>query len=271
MSAELPNSPWDVIVVGLGGHGSAAFANLAGRENLKVLGIEKFNPAHNQGSSHGKSRIIRTAYFEDPRYVPLLQRSFHLWRELQEQNPSLDILRLTGGIMLGSPTSDVVTGTIASAQKYDLDHEILSADDIKERFPIFEPSAHEIGVLEKNAGYLVPENCVSSYIELGKNRGGEAHFEEEMISWNSEDSENGDIITVETSKSTYRTKKLILTVGAWAPELYGQDIPLKLHVERRVLYWFEPTDLKMYEVIYICIKDVLFIVWIYLISIMHFT
>jgi sarcosine oxidase len=69
---------YDVIVAGLGGMGSAAAAHLAAR-GQRVLGLERFGPAHDRGSSHGGSRIIRQSYFEDPAYVPLLQRASELW------------------------------------------------------------------------------------------------------------------------------------------------------------------------------------------------
>lgn len=255
---------YECIVVGLGGHGSAAVAHLSqrlhssvsdGKEN-KVLGIEKFQRVHNQGSSHGRSRIIRQAYFEDPKYVPLLKRAFQLWRELSEfeslernkcngvdsdSATTENLLNMTGGIMIGLPSSEVVKGTIASVQKHSLTHEILNSSEIKARYPHFSPSEDEIGVLETEAGYLIPEASVEAHLKMAELYKAELRFEESMISW---EVIEPSIVKVETSLGVYYAKKIILSVGAWAPEVYGRDISsqLKLSVERRVLYWFEPQD-----------------------------
>ena len=123
MSAEVHG--YDVIVVGVGSMGSAAVHTLAAR-GLSVLGLENFGPAHDQGSAHGGSRIIRQSYFEGPAYVPLLQRAFEGWRELQEQS-GRDLLRLCGGIYIGDPDNPVVTGSRAAALIHGLPHEVLDA------------------------------------------------------------------------------------------------------------------------------------------------
>src|SRR5436190_7553390 len=73
---------YDVIVLGTGGVGSAALYHLA-RRGAKVLGLDRFPPAHDRGSSHGRTRIIRQAYFEHPDYVPLLKRAYELWFRLE--------------------------------------------------------------------------------------------------------------------------------------------------------------------------------------------
>ena len=73
---------FDVVVVGLGAMGSAALYQLA-RRGVRAVGVERLVPGHDQGSSHGESRIIRLGYFEHPSYVPLLRRTYALWRELE--------------------------------------------------------------------------------------------------------------------------------------------------------------------------------------------
>src|SRR6187455_480652 len=125
MASYLGVSRFDVIVVGLGGMGSAAAAHLSA-SGKRVLGIEQFQPAHDQGSSHGRSRVIRLAYFEHPAYVPLLRRAYELWRRLEQQT-GRTLLQITGGLMIGSPDSDVVSGSLRSAREHALDHEMLDA------------------------------------------------------------------------------------------------------------------------------------------------
>src|SRR5687767_4962489 len=98
----------DIIIVGLGGMGSAAAAH-ASLRGKRVLGLEQFQPGHTHGSSHGRSRVIRLAYFEHPAYVPLLRRAYELWRQLG-RDASRRVLQMTGGLMIGAPNSDVVSG-----------------------------------------------------------------------------------------------------------------------------------------------------------------
>eukprot|EP01041_Mallomonas_annulata_P001727 gene1727-3345_t len=281
METQSNSQLYDCIVVGLGAHGSAAIAHLAKR-HLKVLGIEQFTDIHSFGSSHGKSRIIRQAYFEDPRYVPLLRRSFQLWRDLEKEYNNNNInnnnndtkehntklLHITGGLMIGAPTSPVIQGTLHSVRTHSLPHEMLTAMEINQRYPVFTPSEHEIGIYETEAGYLIPEQCNLAHQYVARNNGAELHFNEAMISWeekllinnnNSQSQSNSDdlsssttttnnnsnnTVLVSTTAGTYLARKLVLAVGPWAPEVYGDSIPVnvKLHVERRVLYWFDPVN-----------------------------
>src|SRR5438270_8904130 len=123
----------NVIVLGLGGMGSAAACQLAGRGH-RVLGLEQFTSPHDRGSSHGQTRVIRQSYFESPAYVPLLLRAYELWREL-EQATGRQLLHLCGGLMMGPPHSSVVAGSRASAVTHNLPHQILDASAIHRRFP----------------------------------------------------------------------------------------------------------------------------------------
>lgn len=139
---------FDCVVVGLGGHGSAILGQLA-EKGKHVLGIEKYGRVHAHGSSHGRSRIIRQAYYEDHRYVPMLKRSLELWQTLdqkfRERNNDCYLLKMTGGLMIGLPDSEVISGTMASVKEHDLKHEILTSEEIRKRFPAFNVSSREIG------------------------------------------------------------------------------------------------------------------------------
>ncbi len=97
---------YDAIVVGLGGMGSAAACHLASR-GRKVLGLERHAPAHDRGSSHGESRIIRQAYFEGAEYVPLLFRAYQLWEDLERETGE-DLMTLCGGLFIGPEDGELV-------------------------------------------------------------------------------------------------------------------------------------------------------------------
>ncbi|HEY0738061.1 MAG TPA: N-methyl-L-tryptophan oxidase [Herpetosiphonaceae bacterium] len=231
---------YDVIVLGLGGMGSAAAYTLAAR-GLRVLGIEQFTPAHDRGSSHGGTRIIREAYFEDPAYVPLVQRAYTLWRSL-EQATGRKLLQITGGLMIGQPDSELVTGAIASARIHQLEHTVLSADESRRRFPMFALEPEDVAVYEPRAGLVRPEECVSAHLELAARSGAELHFEERVLSWTADD--NG--VAVETAQGRYTAGNLVITAGPWIGELVRELGP-QLQVERVPVYWFEPRNAALFE------------------------
>ncbi len=117
------STTYDVAVIGLGGMGSAAAWHLA-RHGQRVIGFEQFDPSHDRGSSHGSTRPVRQAYYEHPRYVPLLVRAYELWDELGSLTGS-PALHRTGGLMLGRRDGAVVAGTLASAEQWGLPHRLL--------------------------------------------------------------------------------------------------------------------------------------------------
>jgi sarcosine oxidase len=224
---------YDVIVVALGSMGSAAVHSLAAR-GLRVLGLETFWPAHDQGSAHGGTRIIRQAYFEGPAYVPLLRGAFDGWRELQQQS-GRELVRLCGGIYIGDPDSVIFTGSLEAALVHGLPHEVLDAAEIRARFPTMGPADHAVGLYEPNAGYVRPEETVLANIELARRHGARLLFEEPVTSWTTTP---GGGVEVVTSNGRYGADRLVLAPGAWTPELL--QVPAPIAVERQIFYWFEP-------------------------------
>jgi sarcosine oxidase len=227
---------YDVIVIGLGGMGSAAAAHLAAR-GRRVLGLERFGPAHALGSSHGGSRIIRQSYFEDPAYVPLLLRAYELWEQLEADSGD-DLMTLTGGLYFGRPDTPTVAGSLRSSRQWDLPHDVLDAAEIRRRFPTMTPDDEEVGLYEAAAGFVRPEATVAAHLELAARRGAELHFDEPALDW-ATTADGG--VRVRTAAGTYTAGRLVICPGAWAPEVLA-DLGLPLTVERQVMYWFQPTD-----------------------------
>jgi len=225
---------FDAIVIGLGGMGSAAAAHLAAR-GRRVLGLEQFQPAHAFGSSHGRSRVIRLAYFEHPSYVPLLLRAYELWGKLERES-GRSLLTITGGLMIGTPESDVVRGSLRSAQAHGLAHEMLDAAEIRRRFPPFTPQPGDVALYEERAGVVRPESAIHAHIEQANRDGADLRFDERVLDWQVRLS--GDV-EVRTTRGSYEAPRLVLAPGAWAPGLFHLPM-LPLEVERQVLYWFDP-------------------------------
>src|SRR5256886_13568017 len=105
-----------VAVIGGGAMGAATSWRLAHR-GVDVVCYDRYSPPHSLGSTHGDSRIIRTAYFEGSWYVPLVRESFTLWRELESETGA-DLLTMTGALMIGEPDSAAVQGGPASANTH---------------------------------------------------------------------------------------------------------------------------------------------------------
>jgi sarcosine oxidase len=212
--------------------GSAAVAQLA-RRGLSVLGLDQFAPPHALGSSHGSSRIIREAYFEDPRYVPLVQRAFAAWRELEAASGE-SLLTVTGGLMLGRPDSGIVTGALASAAAHDLPHDLLDAAQLRHRYPQFTLPNDVVGVLEPRAGILAPERAIAAHFAVARAHGATLLLNTPMLAW--EPSDGG--VTVGTEHARFTARRLVLSLGAHAAQHVPQLAP-HLQVQRNVLYWFD--------------------------------
>lgn len=224
---------YDVIVIGLGAMGTAITYNLA-RHGVKALGLEKFSLNHTNGSSHGKTRIIRTAYFEHPAYVPLVKRAMELWFDLQKES-GMNLIKLTGGVMVGERESDLVSGAVKSAKQHGIAHEILTFDEVRSRFPAFRLAQEEVAVHEKDAGILFPENCLEAHAALAKNSGADLHFNEPVVKWDA--NENG--VTVRTDKESYGAGSAVFASGAWTTQIFS-ELKLPLQCERQVVFWFKP-------------------------------
>jgi sarcosine oxidase len=232
---------YDAIVIGLGGMGSAALCHLA-RRGARVLGLEQFGIVHDLGSSHGRSRIIRLAYAEHPDYVPLLRRSYALWRAL-EATAGERLLIVTGGIDAGTRHSAIVRGSLASCAMHDLPHEVLDANALTRRFPGVRLSDDMVAVYQSDAGFLLPERCVAAHVAAAKASGAEVHTEEKVTMWQPE----GDSVSVTTSKARYRARKLVVTAGPWARTLLPKLRHLALP-ERQVMLWTQPLRRALFEI-----------------------
>ena len=225
-------SSYDVIIAGLGTMGSAAAFHLA-RRGVRVLGLDRYKPPHTLGSSHGDSRIIREAYFEHPVYVPMVRRAFELWHEL-ERASGTSLLIQTGGLMIGRPESELVAGARRSAQAHGLPHDLLSASDVRARFPMFNPEPDMAAVWEPRAGVLFPEACISATLAQAQESGAALRFDEPVQDWTID----ADSVRVSTARGEYRARQLIVTAGAWVASLLP-TLDLPFQIERQVLHWFD--------------------------------
>ena len=218
--------------------GSAAAWMLA-RRGLGVVGFDQFHPPHNLGSSHGDTRVIREAYYEDPSYVPLVQRAYELWDELGAGTGG-ELLRTTGALMVSEDDGLLVPGALASARRHGIPHEPLTAADIRRRFPVMTPHDNLVGLFEQRAGALDIERCISAQLELAARAGAELRFDTPIGRWTPIDLDDLESrIAIETPDGAITADRLILTAGAWTASLLGK-LNLPLLVSRQVMFWLRP-------------------------------
>jgi sarcosine oxidase len=225
---------YDCIVVGVGGFGSAVLHHVA-RRGVRVLGLERFDVPHEQGSSHGETRVIRKAYFEHPDYVPLLLRAYDLWREL-ESAAGRRLYHDCGLLIAGHPDDEAIPGARLAAKQHGITIEEPTLAEARARFPGFGIRDDFEVVFEPDAGFLEVENCVTSHVDQARAAGAVVHTGETVLSWESD----GQRVRVRTDRGEYEAARLIITAGAWAGDLLN-DLGVPLRVTRKLLFWHETT------------------------------
>jgi len=229
-----PAEQYDTIVLGLGAMGSAAVYHLASR-GVRVLGVDRFAPPHIHGSTHGRTRIIREAYYEHPCYVPIVQRAYELWSSL-EREAGEPLFVQTGGLMIGPPEGSLFGGALRSAKEHGLEYTILDPAEVHSRFPGFRVPEGSMGLLEPRAGLLFPEKIVEAHLALARRAGATIRTGVTVTGWSADDG-----VRIETDAGEMRAMSLVLAAGPWLPALVP-DLDLGLEVERQLFHWFEPES-----------------------------
>lgn len=236
--ALLPS--YDVVVVGLGAMGSAALYQLAKR-GIRAVGIDRFSPPHDQGSTHGETRITRQAIGEGEFYVPLALRSNEIWRDLEEETG--ERLLVQNGCLIVGPKEETIQGTVRTgfmtrtrntARQYGVAHEIIDAVEVRERYPQFTPQDNEIGYFEPGGGYLNPEACVAAQLRRAQVLGATVRLGTVVLSLNAD----GGGVRVATDQGDLLAGRVIVSAGSWAPALLGAPFDRLLTPTRQVMHWF---------------------------------
>src|SRR5579871_4068861 len=231
----------DILIVGLGAVGSAALYQAATRK-LRVIGIDRFAPPHDQGSSHGDTRITRQAIGEGLEFVPLVLRSDEIWRELEAQSGRALATRC-GCLVLASPTmpgthhgsTSFLQDTIDAARRFSIPHQVLRSAEIQHQFPQLRLDDDEAGYFEPGAGFLRPEACISAQLDLARQAGAQLCLKEAVTSMTTSSPQT---VEVRTDRATYSAAHVIVAAGAWIPKLLGPEYAALFRIYRQTLCWF---------------------------------
>jgi sarcosine oxidase len=235
---------YDAIIIGLGAMGSAAAYQLSKR-NVKVLGIDQFSPPHNLGSTHGETRVTRQAIGEGAEYVPLTLRSYEIFREIEAQT-NADLLTITGGLIMSNPSGNAnlhgnegfIETTVATAKKFGIKHQTLTASEIVKQFSQFNLDGNEHGYFESEMGFLRPENCVTAQLELAEKYGAKINRNEKVL----EIKHDANSVEIITDKGKYQADKIVISAGSWIKDFVEKSQKDLFKVYRQVFYWFDVAD-----------------------------
>jgi sarcosine oxidase len=225
---------FDVIVIGLGAWGACIARELAER-GRRVLGLDRYAPPHDLGSSHGSSRIVRMATTNDPAYTPLFTRAFECMRALQHAS-GLECFRPVGGLSVASPDHPMNADLVPAYERFDLPYEVFDATELRRRYPWLRVDDDEIGIYDATAGIAWPERVVGAQHTLAHRSGAELRANERVTGW--EPTASG--LRVTTEQGVYAAERVVIATGAWLPDLLGYALPFA--PERQIQMWFTPRE-----------------------------
>jgi sarcosine oxidase len=235
----------EIVVIGLGAMGAATLYQLAQR-GVPALGIDRFAPPHDHGSSHGDTRVTRQAVGEGAAYAPLVLRSHDIWRSL-EAATGASLLVACGGLIIGPSQrasshhgkADFIRSTAAVARQFAIPHEILSRDELTHRFPRFSGlEQDDIGYYESGAGFVHPEACIAAQLTEATRLGARTLLNTRVTAI----TQHGGTVRIDTTAGPIEAAHAIVSAGAWTAPLLGAPFDRLLRVTRQVLHWFAPED-----------------------------
>jgi sarcosine oxidase len=228
-----------IVVIGLGAMGSAALCQLA-RRGIRVTGIEQFAVGHERGSSHGPTRMIRLAHFENNSYVPLLRRAYELWRELENLAQQTLVVK-TGIAEIGPPDGELVRGTLAAASRYGLPHTVLDGKSLMRRHPNFKLPQTYVAVLQPDGGYIEAAAAIEANIRIARAAGAVVRTSETVAAI--EPHAKG--VRIRTDRAAIDADGVVVAAGPWMGKLLP-ELSLPLRVTRQVVGWFAPADAEQF-------------------------
>ncbi len=226
----MPDQDFDVAVVGLGIMGSCALWQLAAR-GVAAVGLDRFDPPHDLGSSHGHSRMLRRVQFEGDEYVPLAKRAYELWNQLERETGRALFTR-TGLLIIGPASSQLIRGGRESARRHGVDHELLDARALRTRYPQHRVGDSDGALFDPEAGFISPEEAIAAALARATALGATVRRNCEVRSLKS--SAGG--VELETAGGRVRARHAVVAVGTWLGALVP-ELAASIGIERHFFAW----------------------------------
>ena len=238
----------DVVVIGLGAVGSATLYRLAQR-GVRAIGVDRFHPPHDKGSTHGETRITRVAIAEGHEYVPLARRSHEIWRELEAETGET-LFHQIGLLMIAEgdqgPShgkASFIRAQIDVADAHGVVYEMLDAAEIRRRHPQFLLRGAERAYFEPGGGALEVEKCVSVQLQLATALGATVRTGETVL----ELAPSGSGVVVTTDKGRIEAGRAVLDRRVMVARSAGEAVRARTTVHRQVVLWFRPDEPALYD------------------------
>lgn len=228
---------YDLIIIGCGGIGSATLYH-ATHAGLSTLCIEQYEQGHQKGGTLGETRAFRKAYYDNPTYIPILEKAYLDWKNL-DANTAMDLFIESGVLEIGPANGKMIVDAIQCCNKYQIPIELLSKEQITTRFPGFQVPDEMVGIFQPQAGFLQIDNCMNYFVNSATANGASVAYNEQVLSW---EVDENNLVQIKTDKATYHSKYLVITTGSWAPELlHALDIPLQI-LQKKLVWISAQTD-----------------------------
>ena len=244
----MPGNSHDVIVIGLGAMGSACLRALS-RAGLRAIGIDRHVPPHAHGSTHGETRATRLGVGEGDIYVPLVQRSHSVWRELEAAFGETLLVQCgfltidsSGGAGELHGMGGFFDRTVGVARSAGIGHEILDGHEIRTRFPAFAPPDEARGYYEPEGGFVFVERAVAAMLADAANHGAPIRTGEAVLHYEA----GADGVTVRTHRNTYHAHSLVVCAGPWLPALVAA-LGGRVRLFPQQLHWLQPEATGVFD------------------------
>jgi sarcosine oxidase len=223
-----------VAVIGLGTMGSQVLKTLAEEAAVEVVGFEQFSPGHDRGAAGGESRIFRSAQFEDPRYVPILQRADELWGKLEAQTQR-ELRSMTGCVLMGPPSHQHIRNALASVTDYGLDYDLLDREQMKRKLPQFTMDVDDMAIVDHRAGMIRPELTILSTVLLAESMGADVRRNTQVL----DIVDTGAGVTVVTDAGALEFDRVVVSAGPWVTKLLP-ELAQSISIRRPISVWYAP-------------------------------
>jgi len=227
-------------VIGLGAIGSMALWQAA-RLTDSVVGFEAQTPAHGRSAVGGDTRLFRRLHL-DPRFDPLLQQSERLWAELEAETGQ-DILIRCGGLYIGTENGGYIQQLLESVRATGTSHELLSRDQMAERYPQHNLREDDVAVFDPNGGALRTDRSVTAAIAAAQANGATVHNNTPIDGIR----ETADGVVVTSGDQSWTFENVIVCSGGWSRKLLPEPLLAQTQPYRVFLTWFVAKEPALFS------------------------